>query len=188
MSIRRPDSVPERRGRPLKFGRPAQLVTLTLPDDVVVWLKALHPDPAWAVVKLFERARQREANHSAARPPAALVQLPGRRALIVVRPELFRHVRGVQLIPLQDGRAFLALDPGRGFADLEIAVLDRLESAREAEHEGLTTVQAALKRWRRKGLHFKIRSIILVDRGPSSDDRPLPLVNLGTKTTRRRAR
>ena len=31
-----------RRGRPPKYGRPAQLVTLTLPNDVLDWLKTLH--------------------------------------------------------------------------------------------------------------------------------------------------
>ena len=45
-----------RRGRPLKFGRRAQLVTLTLPDDVVQWLQSVDEDLAWAVVKLFERS------------------------------------------------------------------------------------------------------------------------------------
>lgn len=168
-----------RRGRPLKFGRPAQLVTLTLPDDVMQWLKGLHPDPAWAVVKLFERARQRRADQAGARPPADLVQLPGRRALIVVQPDLFRHLPGISLIPLQDGRAFLAFDPGLGIADLELAVLDRLERAGAGpERDGLAAVQATLKRWRQQGIHFKARSIVIAERGPSTDDHPLPLADL----------
>lgn len=172
-----------RRGRPLKFGRPAQLVTLTLPDDVVAWLKGVHPDPAWAVVKLFERARHRQAHQAAERAPAELVQLPGRRALIVVRPELFQNLPGIQLIPLQDGRAFLAFDPGRGIADLEIAVLDRLEgSVPPPEREGLTAVHTTLKRWRQQGLHFRISSIIIAERRPSSDEQPLPLTDLGRET------
>ena len=45
-----------RHGRPPKFGRPAQLVTLTLPQDVVAWLESVDADLGWAVVKLFERA------------------------------------------------------------------------------------------------------------------------------------
>ncbi len=44
-----------KRGRPLKFGRPTRLVTLSLPDDVVAWLRTIDKDPAWSVVKLFER-------------------------------------------------------------------------------------------------------------------------------------
>lgn len=172
-----------RRGRPLKFGRPAQLVTLTLPEDVLTWLKGVHPDPAWAIVKLFERAGQRQAHSAATRPPAELVQLPGRRALIVVQPDLFRNLGGVSLIPLQNGRAFLALDAGRGFADLELTVLDRLDGATtRAEREGLTTVHATLKRWRQQGLHFKMRSIIIVERGPGVDEQPMPLSDLRPET------
>jgi hypothetical protein len=69
-----------RRGRPPKYGRPAQLVALTLPDDVLTWLKTIHPDPAWAIVKLHEQASRRR------RPIALaeLVQLPERRALVLV--------------------------------------------------------------------------------------------------------
>ena len=37
---------------------------------------------------------------------------------------------GVSLIPLSDGRAFLALERGKGVADLELAVLDRLDGKR----------------------------------------------------------
>ena len=38
-----------RRGRPPKFGRPAQLVTLTLPEDVISWLSTIDPDLGWAI-------------------------------------------------------------------------------------------------------------------------------------------
>jgi hypothetical protein len=73
-----------RRGRPPKYGRPAQLVTLTLPNDVLTWLKTLHPDPAWAIVRLHEQANRRR------RPIelAELVRLPEGRALILVNAEL----------------------------------------------------------------------------------------------------
>jgi hypothetical protein len=168
-----------RRGRPLKFGRPAQLVTLTLPSDVLAWLRSLHPDPAWAIVKLFERASSRRGDPRE-RPLADLVQLPGRRALILVRPEVFRGMPAIALVPLQDGRAFLALESGRGVADLEIAVLDRLEDpkAPALERERLAEVRALLKRWRREGLRFETRSIIVAERAPSTADGPRPLAEL----------
>ena len=56
------------------------------------------------------------------------MQLPGQRALILVQPEAFRRLKGVSIIPLADGRGFLALEANRGVADLELAVLDRLET------------------------------------------------------------
>src|SRR5262245_40096958 len=115
-----------RRGRPPKFGRPAQLITLTLPEDVVAWLSTVDRDLAWAIVKLHERTTKSRRS----RPPqiADLVQLPGQRALILVQPEYFQSLAGVSIIPLADGRGFLALEAGRGVSDLELAVIDRLES------------------------------------------------------------
>ena len=43
-----------KRGRPPKFGRPGQVVALTLPEEVVAGLRRIDPDVAWAVVRLYE--------------------------------------------------------------------------------------------------------------------------------------
>lgn len=168
-----------RRGRPPKFGRPAQLVTLTLPDDIVAKLRQMGPDLGWAVVKLCERALKAERREGAARPIADLVQLPNRRALILVQPDLFKHIPGVAVISLADGRGFLALEPGRGLAELEIAVLDRLDAAGvpEREREGLLTVRNLLKRWRQEGIRFHTRSIIVAERSPDGHT-PEPLTEI----------
>ncbi len=45
-----------------------------------------------------------------------------------MQPEPFKNLAGVSIIPLADGRGFLALEAGRGVSDLELAVIDRLES------------------------------------------------------------
>jgi len=37
---------------------------------------------------------------------------------------------GVHIIPPGATRAFLALEPGRGMSDLEVAVIDRLDAVR----------------------------------------------------------
>jgi hypothetical protein len=165
-----------RRGRPPKFGRPAQLVTLTLPDDVVARLREMGPDLGWAIVKLCERASKQE-RRAVARPIADLVQLPGRRALILVQPEVFRNIPGVAVIPLADGRAFLALEPGRGVAELEIAVLDRSEAADipDVEREALVSLRGLLRKWRQDGIRFHTRSIIVAERSPDGFT-PEPLV------------
>lgn len=110
---------------------------------------------------------------------AELAQLPGRRALILVQPHLIKDLPGVSLIRLQDGRAFLALEAGRGVADLEIAILDRLDSSTSPdERKALRAVRASLKRWRQERLRFESRSIIVAERGPSSDGPPQPLAEL----------
>lgn len=152
-----------RRGRPPKYGRPAQLVTFTLPDDVLAWLASLHPDPAWAIVKLHEQASRR------ARKPIALaelVQLPHRRALIMVNAEVLSHLPNVSIIPLSDGRGLLALEAGRGVADLEIAVIDRLDAPRipEPEREALVALREKLREWRQQGVRFESRAIIVANR------------------------
>jgi hypothetical protein len=149
-----------KRGRPQKFGRAAQLISLTLPADVIAWLTTIDDDLGWALVKLHDRA-------SKARKPdfdvAQLVRFPGDRALIQVRAELFGDMPGVALIPLTDGRAFLALESGKGVADLELAVLDRMESKRVAasERAALLRLRQLLKQWRQEGINFDSRTIIV---------------------------
>lgn len=156
---------------------------MTLPDDVVAQLKQMGPDLGWAVVKLCERASKQNLRGGAARPIADLVQLPSRRALILVRPDVFRNIPGVAVIPLADGRGFLALEPGRGAAELEIAVLDRLETAGigEPERDALVAVRALLRKWRQDGIRFHARSIIVAERSPEGFT-PEPLVELHEQT------
>ncbi len=153
-----------KRGRPLKFGRPAQLMTLTIPSDVVAWLASVDHDIGWALVKLYERSVKTKIDKG--RHVADLAQIPGDRALILVRPDHFAKLKDVSLIPLADGRAFLALEPTKGAADLELAVLDRLESPTlgEAERSALSQLRSRLQQWRREGIVFESRSIVIARR------------------------
>jgi hypothetical protein len=154
--------VAAKRGRPLKFGRPTQLLTISLPADVVAWLRRLDPDPAWAIVSLHERATKKTGGPART---AELVQLPGKRALILVRPDVFAGLHGVSVVPLSDGRGFLALEVGRGVADLEVAVMDRLDAATlgAEQRAALTEVRNLLRDWRQQGLQFVSRSILVVE-------------------------
>lgn len=149
-----------KRGRPPKFGRAAQLVSLTLPRDVIDWLETIDDDMGWALVKLHERSLK-------TRKPivdvASLVHFPGDRALIQVNSAVFNEIPGVALIPLSEGRAFLALETGKGVADLELLVLDRLEDKRigSAERAALLKLRQLLKQWRQEGIRFESRTIII---------------------------
>ena len=149
-----------KRGRPPKFGRTADLVSLTLPRDVITWLESIDDDLAWAIVKLHERATK---GRVAQVQVAQLVRFPGNRALILVNPDLFGKVPGIALIPLADGRAFLALEQGKGVADLELAVLDHLDDPKitDIQHEALSRLRTLLKQWRQEGIQFEQRSIIV---------------------------
>ena len=64
---------------------------------------------------------------------------------------------------MSDGSAFLALEPGKGVADLELLVLDRLDDQKiePDERAALMELRALLKRWRQDGLRFESRSIIV---------------------------
>ncbi len=144
-------------------------------------LRELGPDLGWAVVKLCERLSKQERRNGSNRPVADLVQLPSKRALILVQPDVFKNIPGVAVITLADGRGFLALEPGRGLADLEIAVLDRLDSPDlpDRERDGLLTVRGLLRKWRQDGIRFHARAIIVAERSPEGFI-PEPLVELRT--------
>ena len=158
-------TTPAKRGRPLKFGRPTLPLSVSLPEDVIRWLEAIDPDPAWAIVTMFEKARQRAG---AVRPeqPAELGQLPGKRALILVSPDVFDGIEGVSVIRLSDGRGFLALEAGKGYADLELAVADRVDApgVSPSQRQALARLRQQLREWRQSGLRFEARSILVVDR------------------------
>jgi hypothetical protein len=149
-----------KRGRPQKFGREAQLISITLPRDVINWLATMDDDIAWAIVKMYERSTKARAKDNRV---AQLVRFPGNRALILVRAGLFNEMPGVSPISLTDGRAFLALEAGKGVADLELFVLDRIDDQKidAAEREALVELRALLKQWRQDGIRFESRSIIV---------------------------
>ena len=159
------NSTGAKRGRPLKFGRPTRPLSISLPDDVIEWLESLDPDPAWAIVSLFEKARTRHVP-GAPRVPAELVQLPGKRALILVAPDVFDGLQGVSVIRLSDGRGFLALQAGKGYADLELAVVDQIDApgVSPERRRTLTEIRKTLRDWRQSGLVFESRSILVVER------------------------
>jgi hypothetical protein len=158
----------KQRGRPLKFGRPAQLLALTLPRDVLSGLRRIHPDPAWAIVSLYEKlADKGRRPRRASEASINLAQLSPDSALIVVNPQLIQSVPGVSVVPVAAGRAFLAFGEGRGLADLEVAVLDRLQKGKAgpAVRKNLTALHRQIRDWRRsRRLRFSTRSIIIVER------------------------
>jgi len=154
-----------KRGRPPKFGQPSQVVALTLPQNVVAGLRRIHEDIAWAIVRLYEQEPRRPAPQ-AEQPEAELVSVGDRQSLIVVNRRVLKQLPGVQIVPLHGTRAFLALEPGKGLADLEVAVLDRLEDRRLKGTERLAVEQLRdqLRRWRRdRSIAFHARTIIVVE-------------------------
>ena len=141
-------------------------MALTLPDDVVKGLRRIQPDIARAIVDLFEQTTS-AAGPERPRPDAELVTIADRRYLIVVNKDAFLHLPGVNIIPLHGDRAFLALEPGRNAADVELAIIDRLDDpgTTDRERDALKMLRTQLKSWRNDhDLVFHNRSIIVVER------------------------
>ncbi len=164
-----------KRGRPPKFGRPGEAVALTLPGEVVRGLREVNPDLGWAIVTLFEKTpKARAARRVNETPDVELASTFQRQALILVKRSVFKTLPGVSIVPLEGDRAFLALEPGRGMADLELAVIDRLEdnSVDARERRALRHLRDRLRAWRRDpAMRFHTRAIIVAERLPGR--RPL---------------
>ena len=160
-----------RRGRPQKFGRPARLVAVTLPNDVVAWLESLDADVARAIVRLHDETLDRKPLRPGPTPPAAeLVDVGEGRALIVVTPSLVRGLAGVAAIPFGKGRAFLALEPTWTMADLELSVMDALErGAMDAgNRDALAEFREQLRGWRTdQSIALEPRAIIVACSKPT---------------------
>jgi hypothetical protein len=154
-----------RRGRPQKFGRPSELVALTLPNDVIRGLRRIDDDVAKAIVRLYELAPIWARESTA---DVELVSIADRLFLIVVNTSVIRRLPAVDIIPLEGNRAFLALAPGRGVSDLELAVIDRLGDASDVvsvrERQALEQLRRQLRAWHDDpSLQFHSRAIIVVE-------------------------
>ena len=155
------------RGRPSKFGRPSRVVALTLPEDVVDRLHRVDADLGWAVVKLLDQNPRQSKGAPDGQPDVELVTVADRRSLIVVNRNVISNLPGVNIIPLNGTRAFLALDIDRGMSDLELAVTDRLVAPgiRPRERAALLALRGHLTAWRHDAaLRFHTRAIIVVER------------------------
>jgi hypothetical protein len=152
----------QRRGRPSKFGRAARAVTVTLPEDVIDRLTGLNLDISRAIVQLAESRAPRRVL-----PAPVEVSEYGQGALIVVSPvAALRRLRGVELIPLSDGRALITLDSPGALSDLELGLRDALDdgTSTPGDREALTGVIAVLRRARQSpGTKIRTRTIIVVE-------------------------
>jgi hypothetical protein len=129
----------------LKFGRPSRTVTLTLPRDTLDALQQVDADYARAVVALVERRAASPRTRPVDTLPAGR-----RQSLIVIDPSEIPLLPGCSFVRIGASSAFIALDPGAGLADLELAVVDRMNDVdiTRAQRKALRVLRAALKKWR----------------------------------------
>ena len=147
-----------RRGRPRKFSRPARTVTLTLPDDVIERLSAR---------RRRSRPRRGEARLGAAaarRSSAVEVVAFGSRAVILVPPaRRLAALPGVELVPIADGRALIALEEPLTEEAFELQVRDALDDpSLKGEDRELFMSLARVLREARRATTVTLRRILVL--------------------------
>ena len=150
-------------GRPRKYGRASRAVTLTLPEDVIVRLGVIDADLGRAIVSLAERHNQPRAQLMRHAEIAAY----GKHAVIVVNPAKgLKRLPGVQLVPVGNGRALIALEPPYSIPQLELDLRDLLErgGGTSLERETLEAIADILRQARRSNrVSLEERVIIVLE-------------------------
>jgi hypothetical protein len=150
-------------GRPRKYGRPSQAVTVTLPQDVLARLRAVDADLGRAIVTIVER---RGAARLRISLPAE-VSAYGNHAVIVVNPaKALKRLPGVQLVPAGNGRALISLERANSIPRLELDLLDAIAAndISQSERRTLEAIAGILRKARHSpGVSLKERSIIVLE-------------------------
>jgi len=157
------DLVRQGPGRPRKYGRPSRAVTVTLPEDVLARLGAVDSDLGRAIVEIVEGTRQRRAREAA----SAEIATYGTRSVIVVTPvRALKRLRGVQLVPVGNGRALISLDHSPSIPRLELEIRDAIEhgAMTGCEKRTLEAIADILSRARRsRRIVLEERTIIVLE-------------------------
>jgi hypothetical protein len=138
-------------------------VTVTLPEDVIERLGTIDADLGRAIVTLAERSTVKK--RSPARP--AEIASYGKHAVIVVTPVgALKRLAGVQLVPIGNGRALIALERSQSIPGLELQIGDLLErnGVSAAERKALGAIADILRHTRRsRGVSLQERMIIVLE-------------------------
>lgn len=150
-------------GRPRKYDRPSRAVTVTLPEDVLARLSESDADLGRAIVRLAERSTRVRARRMR---PAELASY-GNHAVIIVNPiTVLKRLAGVQLVPIGNGRALIALEEPGSIPQLELSLRDALDRSDVTARERPTLEAIAdILRWARhaRGVSLESRTIIVVE-------------------------
>jgi len=111
-------------GRPRKFSEPSRPITITLPATTLRQLQQIDSDRGRAIVKLAKNA----APESAGQAGVEIVEISDDSGLVVIGPApSLRKIDFLQLVEVAPARFLLALAPGHGFHQLEIALTDLMD-------------------------------------------------------------
>ena len=111
-------------GRPRKYSEASQPVTITLPKTTLGQLEQIDPDRGRAIVKLARQASR--ASHGG-EPSIELVDIGGGSGLVVIgTTSALNSIGFLRMVEVSAGRHLIALLPGHGIHELEVALLDTL--------------------------------------------------------------
>lgn len=137
-------------GRPLKFNEPSRHVTVTLPERTLERLARIDADRAVAIAKAVDAAL---GDAKAPVPFVGELPLPRGRTLITVADNrLLRTIPWLTLIEIAPGRHIISAEMGTTVEQLEVALVDLIETAddaAEAERDALRQLLDNLRTPRR---------------------------------------
>ncbi|HEY4282966.1 MAG TPA: hypothetical protein VGM62_07865 [Chthoniobacterales bacterium] len=159
-------------GRPRKFSEPSRAITLTLPESTLDELKSIDHDRGQAIVKLAHQAIHGNGVHKS---PVSIVQATVDTGLVVIGPsQALRRIPFVRMVEVAPERFILALEPGKDFVTLEIAVndvLDELPPGEEWERQHILQLLEEIRRLR-KSERVRMAEILLIKMEENGSSHP----------------
>ena len=147
-------------GRPRKYAEPSQPVTLTLPQTTLRQLEHVDADRGRAIVKL---AKEASRGAEIEQPPVELVDIGEGNGLVVIGAAgILKTISFVRLVEVSPGRHLIALLPGHGIHELEVALGDLLDEQNNAADAALITRLLELLRNFRKSESVSTAEILLL--------------------------
>jgi hypothetical protein len=137
-------------GRPRKYAEPSQPVTVTLPQTTLRQLEQIDSDRGRAIVKLAKNA---SFEMDEGRPVVDVVEIGGGTALVVVGgASILQQISFIRLVEVALGRYLIALLPGHGIHELEVALSDIVEDRQnitEADRDLISQLLIRLRNFRK---------------------------------------
>jgi hypothetical protein len=151
-----------KKGRPPKFQEPRRPITVTLPENTLARLAAIHPDRAHAIVKAAEAAMPRDAKRH---KRVELVEvMPGLGIILVGPSRYLQKIKWLRLVELAPMRFLLIIPSGTPVDSLEVAIIDLLENLEpheEWEKSILQQLRDLIRHLRLGGKLFKAELLFI---------------------------
>jgi hypothetical protein len=118
-------------GRPPKFSESSSALTITLPDRILQELETIDSDRAKAIVKCVEAVIAERPDRGKGYEIIAVSEDQG--ILLTGPSSALRSIPWVQLVEVNPARFLVSVPAGTGVAELEVAILDLLDTLPEEQ-------------------------------------------------------